>query len=359
MTLPQPNFERLLTVFWRRGEPDRVPFIELKHDLEIVEQVAGEPMTGLSDDPGEELRLQARHYVGFCHRLGYDTAAVTPVIPFRYKRVSAGDTAGTSRALRSWQSESDGFIATMEDFERYPWPEPADVDYGPVEAAADAMPDGMKIVARKSGVLENVAWIMGYERLAMALYDDPPLCRAMFDRVGALLLGVFETMADMEAVGAIWLSDDMGHKTQTMISPDDLRQYVLPWHKRIAAAAHARGKPALLHSCGHIEAVMPDLLDEVGIDARHSFEEVILPVTEAKRRYGDRIALLGGVDVDVLARGSTDDVRGATRRILEACMPGGGYALGSGNSVANYVRVENFLAMLDEGRRVGRYASAR
>ena len=54
--------------------------------------------------------------------------------------------------------------------------------------------------------------------------------------------------------------------------------------------------------------------------------------------------------------GRLDEVRAATRRILEACMPGGGYALGSGNSVANYVKLENYLAMLDEGRTVGRYA---
>jgi uroporphyrinogen decarboxylase len=221
---------------------------------------------------------------------------------------------------------------------------------------AAALPDGMKIIARKSGVLENVTWIMGYERLALALHDDPPLCRAMFDRVGGLLLNVFETMAEMEAVGALWLGDDMGFKTQTMISPDDLRRYVFPWQKRIAEAAHARGKPFLLHACGNIEAVMPDLIEDVGIDARHSFEDVILPVAEAKRRYGDRIAILGGVDVDLLARGSVDEVRAATRRILEACMPGGGYGLGSGNSVANYVKVENFLAMLDEGWKVGRYA---
>jgi uroporphyrinogen decarboxylase len=112
----------------------------------------------------------------------------------------------------------------------------------------------------------------------------------------------------------------------------------------------------LLHSCGKIEAVMPDLIEGVGIDARHSFEDAITPVARAKRLYGDRIALLGGVDVDILARGSPDHVRAATRRILEACMPGGGYALGSGNSVANYVPLPNFLAMLDEGRQVGRYA---
>ena len=357
MPPPQPNFDRLLTVLWRRGEPDRVPFIELKHDDEIIEAVLRQRLTGLSQDPGEAVREYARRCVTFHHRLGYDCVTAAPGVPMRYERVLADDTAGTTRQSRAWQSETSGPIATMEDFERYPWPRPAEISYGLFEAIAAVMPEGMKIIGRRSGVLENVMWTMGFQGLAFALREDPPLCRAMFDRVGSLTLNIFENMADMEAVGALWLGDDLGFKTQTMISPGDLRRYVFPWHKRIAAAAHARGKPFLIHSCGNIEAVMPDLIGEVGIDARHSFEDVITPVTEAKRLYGDRIALLGGVDMDLLARGSVDDVRAATRRILEACMPGGGYALGSGNSVANYVKVENFLAMLDEGWKVGRYGA--
>jgi len=39
------------------------------------------------------------------------------------------------------------------------------------------------------------------------------------------------------------------------------------------------------------------------------------------------------------------------RETLAVCQPGGGYCLGTGNSVANYVPVENYLAMLDEGRK--------
>ena len=76
---------------------------------------------------------------------------------------------------------------------------------------------------------------------------------------------------------------------------------------------------------------------------------------EAKRAWGDRIALLGGVDMDVLARGSEEEVRAYTRRCIEGCAPGGGWALGSGNTVANYVPTRNFLAMLDEGWKCGRY----
>jgi uroporphyrinogen decarboxylase len=357
MPLPEPNFERLLTVLWRRGEPDRVPFIELKHDDEIIEAVLGERITGLSDDPRQETREYARRYVAFHHRLGYDSVTTKPLVPLVYKRLLADDTAGGSRQSRSWQAEGAGLVATLEDFERYPWPRPQDVSYALIEACAEFLPPGMKIIVRRSGVFENVAWIMGLEALSIALFDNPPLVEAMFERMGALTLGIVETVAQMEAVGAVWLGDDLGFKTSTLLSPADLRRYVFPWHRKIAAAVHARGKPFLLHSCGFIEAVMPDLIEQVGIDARHSFEDAILPVTEAKRKWGDRVALLGGVDVDLLARGSVDEVRAATRRILEACMPGGGYALGSGNSVANYVKIENFLAMLDEGWKAGRYAS--
>jgi uroporphyrinogen decarboxylase len=88
----------------------------------------------------------------------------------------------------------------------------------------------------------------------------------------------------------------------------------------------------------------------------HSFEDVILPVWEAKRKWGTRMALLGGVDMDVLARGSEEQVRAYTRRCIEECAPGGGWALGSGNTVANYIPVGNFLAMLDEGWERGRYS---
>ena len=115
--------------------------------------------------------------------------------------------------------------------------------------------------------------------------------------------------------------------------------------------AHAHNMPFLLHSCGNLEAIMDDLINDVGIDAKHSFEDIIQPVTEAKSLYGERIALLGGIDVDMLCRSSEAEVRAYTRRVIEVCAPGGGWALGTGNSVANYIPVRNYLAMLDEGRK--------
>jgi uroporphyrinogen decarboxylase len=136
-----------------------------------------------------------------------------------------------------------------------------------------------------------------------------------------------------------------------MLSPAWMREWVVPRLKRIADACHRHGKPFLLHSCGQIDALMEDLIEVVGIDARHSFQDNIEPVEGVYGKYGDRISILGGLDVDLLARGTQQEVADRTRRILEVCAPGGGFCMGSGNSVTNFVRIENYYAMLDETRK--------
>jgi len=155
-------------------------------------------------------------------------------------------------------------------------------------------------------------------------------------------------------VQGIWGSDDMGFRTGPLIGPDDLREFILPGHRRSAELAHGAGKLYLLHSCGRLELIMEDLVEEVKIDARHSFEDTAEPVVEVKRRWGDRVSLIGGIDMDFLCRAGEEQVRRRVRETLAVCQPGGGYCLGTGNSVANYVPVDNYLALLEEGRRYGR-----
>ena len=90
------------------------------------------------------------------------------------------------------------------------------------------------------------------------------------------------------------------------------------------------------------------------IDGKHSFEDTIEDVRRVKHTYGRRIALLGGIDVDFLCRADEAAIRRRAGETLDVCMPGGGYCLGTGNSVANYIPLDNYLAMVDEGRLHGR-----
>jgi uroporphyrinogen decarboxylase len=196
-----------------------------------------------------------------------------------------------------------------------------------------------------------VNWLLGYETMCYALYDQPDLVEAIATRLVDMYRVVLTRIVEFDRVKILWGSDDMGHKTGTLISPQHLRKYVLPGHKLMAEMSHAAGRPYLLHACGNLATIMDDLIDDVKIDAKHSFEDTIERVEEVKHTYGQRIALLGGIDVDFMCRADEEQVRARVRKTLDACMPGGGYCLGTGNSVTNYIPVQNYLAMMDEGRR--------
>jgi len=348
----QPDFNRFLKVLRREGEPDRVPFSELYHDPEIMTAIQGPP-----DGPPEDVDAWARWWVKFWRSHGYDYVTGRLAIAFPRTGPTAPDTAILSRGERGWVDESKGPLASWEDFERYPWPEVTDEAFRPLEALSRYLPEGMQIVPMiPGGPLENLTFLMGYETFVYALADDPSLVAAIAEKVGDTLVDIVKRSVSFETVGAQWLNDDMGFRSGPLASPEVLRKHVFPYQRRMCEIAHAAGKPILLHSCGNLRVIMDELIDDVGIDAKHSFEHVIEPVWEAKRAWGARVALLGGVDMHVLAGGTEDEVRAYTRRCIEECAPGGGWALGSGNSVANYVPVRNFLAMLDEGRRLGVYS---
>lgn len=348
---PSPQPDRLLSVLRHEGKPGPVPWIELFADQPIMEEVLGSPFpTGVGPDRDAN-RARADALIAFYRMLGYDYVPVSIGSVFTRTTAGAVDTAALSKGTRNWDNSTTGMIASWADFEAYPWPDARAVDYSPAEEMLARIPDDMGAIAMGSGgVLEWAMWLMGYETFAMAIYDQPDLVEAIFERVVATLASTCRSMLDLGGFLAYFVGDDMGHATGTMVSPAVLRRYVFPGQKQLVDIAHAHGVPFLLHACGNLAAVMDDLIDDVGIDAKHSFEDKIAPVEELHARYGRRIALLGGVDVDLLTRGTEEQVRARTRQLLDALAPSGSWCLGTGNSVANYIPVSNYLAMLDEGR---------
>ena len=340
-----PDWEGLVRCIRRQGPLRRVHFIELYLDGEVQEAISRQ-FGVAGNDLVRQINLQ--RFLGYDYVLmGLDNVVWT------FPHHVADDTAGLARASgRGFVESGRGPITNWEEFERYPWPVPTQWNSRSLEWLTANLPDDMCIIGGLcSHFAEHLSRLMGYETLCLALYDQRELVKAIADRVLEIDRVMLARLLEFDRVKIIWGSDDMGFRTGPLISPADLREFVLPGHKLMAQMAHAAGRPYLLHCCGQLTDIMPDLIDDVRIDARHSFEDVIEPVTEAKRRYGQRIALLGGLDVDFLCRASIPAIRERVRRTLEVCLPGGGYCLGTGNSVTNYIPVENYLAMLDAGRK--------
>lgn len=349
-----PNWEAFLACIERKGTPRRVHYIELFLDGEVQEAICGQfnILEGLNS---QDQYFQEKRAVRIQRSLGYDYVREgLGGLDMPLHNTTIEDTADLKHESgRSFMDETKGPITSWEEFEKYPWPDPEKATTRGLEWYEKNLPDDMCVIA--SGGFAHFAellnWLMGYETLCYALYDDRDLVRAIADRLEEIYTISLRRLLEFDRVKIVWGSDDMGFKTGPLIKPDDLREFVLPGHKKMAAMAHAAGKPYLLHSCGNLETIIEDLIEDVKIDAQHSFEDTILRVEEAKQRYGAKIALLGGIDVDFLCRADEEEIRARVRKTLDTCLPGGGYCLGSGNSVANYIPVENYLVMLDEGRK--------
>jgi len=349
-----PDWEGLLQSIRRDGEPRRVHHIELFLDGEIQDAICERygVLEGLDEaDPSFLLRKQ----VALQSFLGYDSVrcGVEGVdMPLNYD--TTDDTAGLRReGGRSYMNEHRGPITNWDEFEQYPWPDPASFTARALEWYEANLPETMCVIGGGgfAHFAEHLTWLMGYETFCTALCEQRDLIAAIYDRLLEMYVASAKLILGFDRVKALWGSDDMGYRGGPLMSPDDMRQFVLSGHKVMAEMAHDAGRPYLLHSCGNLGLLMDDLVEDVKIDAKHSFEDTIEDVTEVKHTYGRRIALLGGIDVDFLCRATEEEVRKRVRGTLEVCMAGGGYVLGTGNSVANYVPVDNYLAMLDEGRR--------
>ena len=349
---PRPDAREMIDILGGRSASRRVPLIEYIVDDVVMRPIVTE-LLGRSWHPwGPDRDAQARYLdtmIAFWERMGYDVVRFEVGLPFRERMTVIRDASPFSSGDRSWPDEHTGSITSWREFEEYAWPEVNEFDFFPYQYLNDHLPDGMGLIAcHAGGVYEHLSWIMSFEGLCTALYEAPDLVRAVTDALGQRMEAFYRELLDLDRLVAIFPGDDMGYRTGTMVSPATLRSLILPWHKTFAAMAHQRAMPYFLHSCGNILAIMEDLIEEVGIDGKHSYEDAIIPVEEFQARFGSRIAVLGGVDINIL--GGTDPmaVRRRVRQLLELCGGRGRYAIGSGNSIPSYIPVENYLAMIDE-----------
>jgi len=357
---PEPNFAALELVLKGEQEPRRVHLVELGFDEEVLqvinERYLSRPWIPLPPWFGSTESLQPacfENLVAIYHSLGHDFVPIWPVWPEHPtpRRRFTEDTAQLNRGQRAWVEVNSGHIASWEDFERFPW-DKIRGDPAPAKFVAKNLPSGMKMTVT-STLFEHVGEnLVGYARLFYMLHDEPELVARIFDSWGQKVYDFYESVVGMDELGAIFHADDLGYRTSTMVSPHILRQLVFPWLRRFAELAHQHGKMFWLHSCGNLyqSGVIEDLIRDVQIDALHSFQDTILPVTDFKTRYGDRVAALGGLDVDKLSRLDEASLRRYIRDVVERCTPGGRFALGSGNTVTNYIPVESYSIVVEEAR---------
>ncbi len=331
-----PNINAFLKTLIRE-KVDYIPLAELGVHPKIKELFLAKKIEGLKDE------------VDFWHRAGYDYIKLQPKADFNPMKIGLGNNVSYNddgSIFRKWASENNGVIANFNDLEKYVFPSISDFDYKNFEKVKALLPDGMGVVGQYGDIFTMTWEMMGFESFSFALFENEDLITNLNDRLGELVVSMFEYFAQSDVVDAIWYSDDIAYTNSLMVSPQVLDKYFFPWLKRIGDLAKRYNKPLIYHTDGILYDVF-DKIIECGVDAIHPIEPKSMNIADVKQRYGNKLCLIGNIDVDLLSRGTTNEIRNNIYKNVEEAGYDGGYCVGSGNSIPEYVKLENYIAMIE------------
>ncbi|MGQ9731730.1 MAG: uroporphyrinogen decarboxylase family protein [Candidatus Zipacnadales bacterium] len=349
------DFTRLRTALFC-GEPDCVPLAELK-----VDPVVKAAFMGRERWPTErQAAMEAE--IAFAKAAGYDYIRATAHVNYPLTgetKVHAYARSGLSMQQRTWQqASSGGLIRTMADCEGFSWPDPGQADLEELYLAAELAPPEMGIITsvKGGGIFERAWFLMGFDGFMLATVEQPELVAEVMRRTGEVWVRTIERcLREAPRVDAVWFCDDLAYTESFIVNPGIYRQHLFPWIEQLGAICHAQEPPIPLiyHSDGKLWEVLDDLI-ACGINALHPIEPKAMDIVKLKRHVQGKLCLIGNIDLGyTLTRGTPTEVETEVRERIAALAPGGGYCVGSSNTVTEYVPVENFRAMVEATRRYG------
>ena len=350
----KPDFNRFLAAV-RHQETDRVPLGEILIDYSVQSKFLGRTVT--ADDLAGQ--------VEFWSKAGYD------FIPVTVSMMSPGKVTEESKITRvlkemvlrerpgttdpkAWNLEMTSFIHERADLDKFPWEAAADIDFSKLHAIKPLLPEGMKVIAI-SGKIFTLTWmLMGFNNFALKLALDESFVAEVFERVATIQFKALESIFAMDHVAGVWVVDDVAFGTGTMISPAALKKHVFSWYRKVGERCHAHNRLFMMHSDGDLSAIMDELID-MELDAIQPIDPSCMDMAKVKKQWGERICLIGNVSNELLRSASTAQIQARVKELLRDAAPGGGFALGSGNSVPNWAKFENYMTMRETCLKHGRY----
>lgn len=218
------------------------------------------------------------------------------------------------------------------------------------------MPDGMKAIGGVgNGVFEIVQDLVGYENLCIFSFEEPELYASLFEKVGQILYEIWQwflkNYSDVYCVCRF--GDDLGYKSNTLLSHEDIRKHIIPQYARIVDLVHQYGRPFLLHSCGKIFAVMEDLID-AGVDILNPIQPCSKDMNPVNLRdtYRNRIVFHGGLDTqEILPKCSPEQVAEEVRKLIDVFKSEGNYIFAAAHNIQTDVSAENIDAMFTAAKK--------
>jgi uroporphyrinogen decarboxylase len=256
------------------------------------------------------------------------------------------------RDRRSWQEHIRPYLLDERSYERR-------LNFDSYRAVrAKCARDERFMTCGVIGAFDRMTPVCGHEHLLAGMALDPDWVTEMADLYATLTVQLLEILFEREGLpDGLWVWDDLGFKNRPFMSPAMYRQMLYPAHKKLFDFAHGRGLPVVLHCDGFVEALIPALI-EAGINCLQPIEiKAGMDLLRLKRRFGEQIALIGGMDERVL---ETNDLQAVEALLssLPGAMAGSGYVLQVDHSVSPLVNYETYRYFVERGLEIGTYRDA-
>ncbi len=241
----------------------------------------------------------------------------------------------------------------------FPWPDTADpLRVKGIRATAQKIlqqQDRALIVGPSvpPNLLETFTWLHGFEEGYATLISNPKRSELILEKLTHLKIALWENILDEigDIIDVVFEGDDLGGQNGPLISPALYRKSIKPWHAKLFAAIKKKtAAKILLHSCGSIYELLPDII-ETGVDAInpvHLSAKNMEP-EKLKRDFGDDLTFWGGGcdPQEILPHGSPQQVKDAVKKSIDTLAPGGGFVFGAVHNIQPDVPIQNIEALLE------------
>jgi uroporphyrinogen decarboxylase len=238
-------------------------------------------------------------------------------------------------------------LVTPENVESFPFPDPNDpARYSSFDKAVDPNGNTAVLVSLGFSLFERAWTLAGMENVLMAMVSDKRFADALLDRILEFNLAIIEN-ACTKNVDIFRFGDDWGHQRGVLMGPSLWREFIKPRFRRMCELVKSKGKLVMLHSCGKVDELFPDLI-ECGLDIFNPFQPEVMDVFEIKKRYGRDLTFYGGISIQrTLPFGAVQQVRDEVRRLIDVVGADGGYIASPSHDIPGDAKPENIAAMIE------------
>lgn len=247
-----------------------------------------------------------------------------------------------------------GPVTRVSELANIQWPQVEWWDFAAFaeEIQTSRLPDAYAIRAGRANLFETATWMSGMEKILSDLVLNPQLVHAVMQRVTDFYVEFNRRLlqAARGRVHIVFTADDLGAQRGLLLSVPMIREFIMPYHRRINAVIHGFGARVMFHSDGAIMDIVPDLLD-AGVDVLEAlqFSADGMDPAVLKENHGDRLCFHGGISVQTtLPFGTVEDVKREVRERIEILGRDGGYILAPAHAIQAGTPPENVAAMLEE-----------